>query len=110
MPITQGMARLCGCEFAVVRIDESKLVRIKLERACLGKTRYLNIYIIATEIAHRVAPVAAVHATTAVGLKGGRASKVEDWDEKQGDVGSDCAQKNSEGRRVPRERMATTRR
>lgn len=106
MPITQGMARLCGCEFVVARIDESKLVRIKLERACLGKTRYLNIYIIATEIAHR----RRVHATTDVGLKGGRASKVEDWDEKQGDVGSDCAQKNSEGRRVPRERMATTRR
>ena len=105
MPITQGMTRLCGCEFSVVRIDESKLVRIKLERACLGKTRSLKIYIIATEIAHshshRVAPLPTIHVTTDLGLKGGRASKVEDWDLKQGGVGSDYAQKNSECSRAP---------
>ena len=100
MPITQGMTRICGCEFSVDRIDESKLVRIELERACLGKTRSLNIYIIATEIAHshRVAPpLPTIHVTTDLGLKGGRASKEEDWDR----AGSDYAQKNSECSRAP---------
>ena len=103
MPITQGMTRICGCEFSVVRIDESKLMRIELERTCLGKTRSLNIYIIATEIAHshRVAPLPTIHVTTDLGLKGGRASKVEDWDLKQGGAGSDYAQKNSECSRAP---------